>query len=425
MTDVLCLDFSPDGQWVVSGDCAGKVRLWDWAKGGAPVRDFPDHKSPVTAVAFRPDGQFLATGDEAGIVRVWTAATGKLVHTLEGQGSWVTALAFSADGQALFGSSISHGIRHWNLATGKEVRVIERESLGYSKGASGLVISPGGRWGYSSSYDGTICVWETGSGRLARILKEQEPGYNGPVAIALSHDGTRLAAAFVHEWDNPCVHLWDLTTGQKIAALTGHRAPVTQLAFSPDGRRLASGSCDTTALVWDVTSLGAGGKVPSDQVLAGLWQDHLGADDPKVAYAAVGQGAAAGDAAVARLKLYLKSAVVIDAEKIAPWVRQLESDEFAQREKASQALAGLGPAAETTLREALGKARSPEVRQRLERVLEELEAGHGRLGRAVEVLEMIGTPAARGLLADLAKGAHGARLTREARMALDRLDKRP
>jgi hypothetical protein len=227
----------------------------------------------------------------------------------------------------------------------------------------------------------------------------------------------------VHDWENPSVHLWDLTIGHK-TALTGHRAPVTQLAFSPDGHRLASGSGDTTALVWDVTRLGSGGQVPDGKVLAGLWKD-LGVDDPKVVYAAVCQSAGAGDAAVAQLKLDLKPAVVIDAEKVAGWVRQLDSDEFAQREKASQALADLGPAAETALREALEKARAPEVRRRVERVLDGQEAEHRRLGHALEVLEMIGTPAARSLLVDLAKGASGSRLTREAREALDRLEKRP
>src|SRR5262249_37078926 len=146
---------------------------------------------------------------------------------------------------------------------------------------------------------------------------------------------------------------------------------------------------------------------------------------PKVAYAAVGRGAAGGDAAVARLKLDLKPAAVQDAGKIATWVRQLDADTFAQREEASRALAGLGPAAETPLREALARASSPEARRRLARVLEGQRAEHRRLGYAVEVLEMIGTKAARRLLAELAKGAAGSRLTREAREALDRLQRRP
>jgi hypothetical protein len=117
--------------------------------------------------------------------------------------------------------------------------------------------------------------------------------------------------------------------------------------------------------------------------------------------------------------------MVIDKEKIAAWVRQLDSDSYAQREKASQALADLGPSAEPILLEALAKSRSAEVRRRLQRVLKGQEAEQRRLGYAVEVLEMIGTKAARRLLVDLAKGARGSRLTREAQAALDRLERRP
>jgi WD40 repeat protein len=424
---VTCLHFGPDGKWLISVDYEGRARLWDWARGGAPARSF-GHKASLLSMALSPDGKSLATGGDDGAVCVSAIATGERIHRLKGAGpaepvSWVRSLAFSPDGQALFSLSLG-SIHHWSLATGKEVRFIRPESLGHSNAVSELALSPGGRWGYSSSYDGSICVWEAGRGLLARVLKEKDPRHNGPVSIALSHDGTRLAAGFNDDWKKPSVHLWDLTTGRKVAALTGHRAGVTQLAFSRDGRRLVSGSCDTTALVWDVTRLGPGGEIPDDKALAGIW-NGLGANDPKVAYAAVCQGAAAGDAAVDRLRLDLRPAVAVDAERVTALVRGLDSDTFALREKASQALADLGPAAETPLRQALAKARSPEIRRRLQRVLEGQEAEHRRLGNAVEVVEMIGTPAARRLLLDLAKGAGGSRLTREARAAVDRLEKRP
>jgi WD40 repeat protein len=428
MSYVTGLRFSPDGKWVVSGDTDGRARLWDWDKGGPPIRTFSDHKSSMNAVTFSPDGKSIATGHEDGIVQVWSITSGKRVHAIQckpirATTTWVSSVAFSADGQSLFGGTLD-GIRHWDLATGKEVRLISAEALGHSNAVHTLAISPGGRWGYSSCYDGSICVWETSSGRPARVIKKKEPRYNGPVHIALSPDGTRLAAGFVHDWEKPWVYLWDLTTDEKPATLTGHRAPVAQVAFSRDGCRLASGSYDTTALVWDVSRLPSGGKAPEARALAGLWTD-LGAADPKDSYAAVCRGAAAGDAAVARLKQDLKPAVVIAPEKIAAWVRGLDADDFPQREKASQTLAEMGPSAEGLLREALGKARSAEVRRRLERALKGLEAEHRRLGYALELLVMIGTKSARRLLLDLANGASGCRLTREAQLALERLEKRP
>src|SRR5262249_31351516 len=136
MSYVTCLHFSPDGRWLVSGDTEGRARLWDWARGGPPIKVFSTHKSSLNAVAFSPDGKSIATGDEDGIARVWTVSSGKRVHALRckpirATTTWVSSVAFSADGQALFGSTLD-GIRHWDLASGKEVRLIGAASLGHS-----------------------------------------------------------------------------------------------------------------------------------------------------------------------------------------------------------------------------------------------------------------------------------------------------
>jgi hypothetical protein len=124
------------------------------------------------------------------------------------------------------------------------------------------------------------------------------------------------------------------------------------------------------------------------------------------------------------LKLKLTPAKSIGIDQISGLVHELDADDFAVREKASAALVRLGPSAEPALREAQAKAGAPEVKQRLEQVLQQLEEKHRHLGNALEMLEMIGTPAARSLLNDLANGARDSRLTREAQAALDRLKKR-
>jgi WD40 repeat protein len=426
--DVTCLRFGPAVTTLISADYGQAIRQWDWAKGGALVKRVTEHGSIARSYAFSPDGKSLATGDDTGVVRVWDVATGRLAHTLRSQGlaaeSFVSALAFTPDGQGLLRSSTGDGVRRWDLATGKEEQLVRQELLGPSNTVSGLAISPACCWVYACGYDGSLCVFEAITGRIARVLAGPKPSYNSPVAIALSPDGARLARVFASDWEDRSVWLWDLTTGQKIAALSGHRAPVTGLAFSPDGRRLASGSADTTVLLWDVSRLGSGSPAVDEQPLARLWKG-LEADDPKVAYAAVCQGTAAGDAAVVRLKLDLRPAPALDAARIADLVHQLDSEEFVQREQASRALADLGPAAERVLRAARAKAGSLEIKRRLEGILSGQESEHRRLARAVELVEMIGTLAARGLLADLAKGGSDARLTREARMALARLELRP
>src|SRR5262249_48519184 len=170
--DITSLQFSPDGGRIVSGESGGTARLWDWAKGGAPVRNFPDHKPWLHSVAFSPDGKQLATGGDAGVGRGLDPSGGKLGRRLEGDPAHVSALAHAPDGQTLFSGGWDHSIRQWDLTTGKEVRVIvgvqdvvkPPKPVGHTSVVTSLAVSPGGRWLYSGSYDHTICVWETASG---------------------------------------------------------------------------------------------------------------------------------------------------------------------------------------------------------------------------------------------------------------------
>ena len=69
--------------------------------------------------------------------------------------------------------------------------------------------------------------------------------------VTFSADGTLLAACT--EGLSPAVHIWDISTGEKRHEFAGHRGPISCLAFRPDGLRLASGSRDSTVVIWDLT----------------------------------------------------------------------------------------------------------------------------------------------------------------------------
>jgi RNA polymerase sigma factor (sigma-70 family) len=432
MADVTCLQFSPDGKQIASADSFGVARLWDWSA-GRQIHALRDRATSgwLKCVAYSPSGKQLAAGDEAGVIRVWNTADGKLTHTLPAQQAvGVAALVFSPDGRKLFSGRWDHTIRCWDLTMGKEVLLLKGDPnqtrrgtpIGHTNVVTSLALSPGGCWLYSGSYDHMICVWESRTGKLCRVLKHQEKGFSSVNAVALSGDGTLLAAALGDEGKESLVHLWDVLTGKKIAALAGHRGKVTSLAFAPNGRRLASASTDTTILVWDVAGLTADRATQNEKALAPLWDD-LAADAPR-AYAAVCQGAAAGNDAVTVLERKLKPIAGVDREKFNDWVRQLDSEQFADRERASQALANLGLAAEPLLRQTASRATSVEVRARVNRLLSRLETDGRRSLYALEILETIGSPQARRLLAQLAKGSADAPLTRKAAAALKRLERR-
>src|SRR5439155_16140056 len=107
-----------------------------------------------------------------------------------------------------------------------------------------------------------------------------------------SADGKTLASANVdfHPLGPrlPSISLWEMATGKERRRFEGHRAEVNSVAFAPDGRTLASGSCDTTALVWDVTGLQIQEGEPEERAINpspaqqdGNWRDLAGEDAAK------------------------------------------------------------------------------------------------------------------------------------------------
>jgi RNA polymerase sigma factor (sigma-70 family) len=434
---VSALAFSPDGKLLASGgnndDAA--VRLWDVASGKELAR-FEGHKY-VGALAFAPDGKTLASADLVDAsVRVWQAVGpdgavsggGKPLKEFKVHDKRASGLAFSPGGKRLataddpggFGPPKPNPIRLWDLSTGKEVRQLEGHAAGQLRG---LAFSPDGRllasagngWG-----DQSVRLWDVETGKEVRRFES-----SGPMSLdvlAFSPDGKALAgAAFTGEE----VRLWEVATGAERRRFTGHAGVVEGLAFSADGRTLASVSDDTTALLWDVA--GAADKRPAALTAAerdALWGDLSEADAAK-AYRAMRTLTASGGG-VALLRERLKPAEAADAKWLARLLADLDADDFETRAKAVRELEELGEAAEPALRRALEDKPSVEVQQRAEKLLARLEASPERLrsSRATEVLEWDGGAEAKKLLSELADGAAGAFLTRQATATLERMQAR-
>ena len=204
------LTFSPDGKTVAFRG-PGEIRLWNTETGDEQAIPLADLSAGfrnmpwVWSLAFSPDSRWLVSGTSKGEIQMWDVATGEaLVAFAKSKGLRARALAFSPDGTLL--AAGTHGYIHlWEVDTANEL----------------LPIRTGHRRDRSSTDFVELLVF--------------------------SPDGKVLVSGF----NTGTIQLWDVKTGEKIAALDGHTKGVNTLAFSSDGTMLVSAATDGTILLWD------------------------------------------------------------------------------------------------------------------------------------------------------------------------------
>ncbi|MDY3556003.1 sigma-70 family RNA polymerase sigma factor [Gemmata sp. JC717] len=460
------LTLSPDGQTVLAATDNGKLRTWDRATG----RETTPANLPADAkgehLSFTPDGKHLiaAIGPKVTVLE-WPAL--KVVRTIdlpkpgtraepnppEGE-SQCDSVAVSPDGKWLVTVAHRHWQRErdslrygyaadsvadvWDLGTGKRVRRLAEGSGSFRSGmftadglfvligSGGIIVQPDGAEG--ESFTSEMTLFDPIAGRVVRGF--EVPGVPGTVAFrysgasALAPDGRTLYVSY----NTGDIIGYEVATGRPRRTLVGHRSNIGGLAFSADGRRLISGSRDGTALVWDVTLAGAAPRTepPSAAEADKLWQAS-GGNDARAALVALAELASAPEAALEVLRRHVKPAPAAPTDAALDRIfAELGSGNVADRERASKELDGYGESAVPGVRKRLDGNSSDEVRQRANTFLKEHDkpvpsAARVRQIRTVELLEGLRTPEARKLLNELAKGAAGAPLTRDAAAALKRL----
>ena len=258
-----CLAWSPDGKYLAVGDNAvpsPAVNVWRVEDADlSPVATYSEHRDEVSSVAWSPDGSRIASSSLDGMVHVWEAKTAIAVLTYRGhilEGIQVLKVAWSPDGSRIASSEggpvteYPYSVQIWEAENAKHLFSYRNHSAAIST----LAWSPDGTRIASGSYDGTLHVWQWENG--TRDVTYRHPGWVH--AIAWSPNGTLIGVAL----DDYMCHIWDTRVHQPRFIYQAHDglrslfpfAYTADLAFSPDGSMLLTGSSDSVVQIRSTTT---------------------------------------------------------------------------------------------------------------------------------------------------------------------------
>jgi len=237
--------FSPIGGTLASAGDDGMIKVWN-ATNGSLIRTIKGHSSPVECVVFSPDGRFLASAGDDCTIKLWNATNGLLIKTFKGHTGNVWGISFSPDCLILASASDDRTVRLWNASNGSLIRTL----VGHTNHVVRAKFSPDGHTIASASRDRTVRLWDAFNGTLIGTLQYDYPindiafSPNGFLLVSVCDDRTfRL-------WYPSNGTVFETRNGVPFDEEDGHTNYVKCVAFSPDGRSFATGSDDSSVKLW-------------------------------------------------------------------------------------------------------------------------------------------------------------------------------